>query len=68
MMQFTKTVNLCIQMAPLNAIVQKEGRRLPQLKGKHVAHLLALIQAIWLKGIRVTVSHIDMAMAVSLNV
>ncbi len=45
-----KVVNLCIQMSPLNVVVQKEGWRVSQLKGKYAARLLILIQTIWLKG------------------
>ncbi len=39
-------------MAPLNAFMQKERWKVSQLKGKYAARLLALIQAIWLKGIQ----------------
>jgi hypothetical protein len=50
-MHFTEVANLCIQMLPLNAFVQKEGLRISQLKGKYVAQFLVLIQVIWLMGI-----------------
>jgi hypothetical protein len=49
-----EVVNLRLQMAPLNVFVQKEGWTISELKGKYVARILALIQAIWLKGIQGT--------------
>jgi hypothetical protein len=49
-MHYVKVTNLCIQMAPLNAFIQKEGMRVSQLKRKYVTQLLTLIQMIWLKG------------------
>jgi hypothetical protein len=42
-MRFLESVNLCFQMAPLGAFVQKEGWKVSQFKGKYVAKLLALI-------------------------
>jgi hypothetical protein len=45
-MHSTEVANLCIQMPPLNAFMQKEGLRISQLKGKYVAQFLVLIQAI----------------------
>ncbi len=44
--------NLFLQMAPLSAFVQNEGRGVSQLKGKYATRLLALIQVIQLKGIQ----------------
>jgi hypothetical protein len=53
-MHCTKVANLCLQVAPLSVFMQKERWRVSQLKGKYVARLLALIQAIWLNRIRGT--------------
>ncbi len=47
-----KVVNLCLQMAPLSAFVQRKGWRVSEIKGKYVARILVLIQVIWLKGIQ----------------
>jgi hypothetical protein len=41
---------LYIQMAPFNIVMQKEGWRVSQLKGKYATWLSMLIQEIWLKG------------------
>lgn len=51
-MHFAKATNLCIQMAPLKAFVQKEGWEVSQLKGKYVAQLSTLIQVTSFKGTR----------------
>ncbi len=54
MMCSKKVVNLCLQMAPLSAFVQKNRWKVSQQKGKYVARLLMLNQTIWLKGIQGT--------------
>jgi len=45
-MRSREAMYLCLQTTPLSAFVQKKGWRVFQLKGKYVAKLFALIQAI----------------------
>jgi hypothetical protein len=47
-------MDMCIRLAPKNVVVQKEGWKVAQLKGKYATHMLALLQATWLKGSRTT--------------
>jgi hypothetical protein len=44
----------CIQMMPFETMVEKEGQKASQLKGKYAAKMLALLQVIWLKRSRGT--------------
>jgi uncharacterized membrane protein YecN with MAPEG domain len=47
-------MDMCIRLAPKDVVVQKEGWKATQLKGKYTRCMLALLQAIWLKGSRTT--------------
>jgi len=44
----------CIRFAPKDTIMQKEGKKVAQFKGKYIARMFTLLQAIWLKGSRTT--------------
>ncbi len=44
-----EVVEMCIRLAPKDVVVQKEGWKAAQFKGKYTAHMLTLLQAIWLK-------------------
>ncbi len=49
-----EVTNMCIRLVFKDAVVQKEGWKVAQLKGKYVAQMCALLQAIWLKRSKVT--------------
>jgi hypothetical protein len=49
-----EVVEMCIRLTLKDVVVQKEGWKAAQFNNKYAAHMLTLLQAIWLKGNKTT--------------
>jgi hypothetical protein len=46
----SNVAKICLKMVLKDDVLQKKGWKASQLEGKYVTRMLALMQAIWLKG------------------